>query len=202
MMVSSIGRIRRPQHLCNGFHPIHLPGSLHSYIFLGLVTLGAGLAAARSFGLRFNLTGSLPIGLYRVTNDPPTLARGAIVLYCLPASVAGFAHERGYVPKGGRCADGLTPIGKVVVALPGDTVVVARAGITVNSQLQLHSRPLAGDRLGKRLPDLVGDSYVVRPGYIWLLAPSDRSFDSRYLGELSTANIIARIRPYWIIGTE
>jgi type IV secretory pathway protease TraF len=92
------------------------------------------------------------------------------------------------------------PIGKVVVAIPGDTVGITIRGITVNGKVQLHSRPLVRDRKGKRLPQLVGGSYVVRRGYIWLLTPSDRSFDSRYLGELSATNIVARVKPCWTIG--
>lgn len=170
-----------------------------SYFWAASITLGVALAAARSLGFRFNLSSSLPAGLYRVSSDAPTLERGAIVLYCLPPSLAPFAHERGYVPNGGQCAQNLVPIGKVVVALPGDTVAVTAGGISVNGTLQLHSRPLTSDRMGQRLPRVLGGSYVVRPGYIWLLALSDRSFDSRYFGELSASNVVARIHPYWTI---
>jgi conjugative transfer signal peptidase TraF len=173
-----------------------------AYFFFGLISFGVALAvAASSSGLRFNLTSSLPIGLYRVTNDSPTLERGAIVLYCLSSTLAGFAHDRGYVPRGGQCPGGLAPIGKMVAALPGDTVVITDDGITVNGTLQLRSRALEFDRSGKLLPRLGQGSYLIHPGHIWLLAPSARSFDSRYLGELSAANVIARVRPFWI-GTE
>jgi conjugative transfer signal peptidase TraF len=173
-----------------------------AHIFFGLITLGLALAvAADCSGLRFNLTSSLPIGLYRVTSDSPTIERGAIVLYCLPPRVAGFAHDRGYVPRGGPCPGGLTPIGKIVAALPGDMVVVTADGIKVNGTLQLHSRPLGFDRWGNQLPRLSQASYLTHPGYLWLLSPSERSFDSRYLGELSAANVIARVRPVWI-GTQ
>lgn len=154
--------------------------------------------AMSSLGLRFNLTSSLPVGLYRVTHDSPTLERGAIVLYCLPAPVAGFAHERGYVPRGGQCPGGLTPIGKMVAALPGDTVVLTADGITINGALESHSRALASDLKGRELPHLLGGSYVVQRDYIWLLAPSDRSFDSRYLGPLPVRNVLGRVQPLWI----
>lgn len=169
----------------------------HRYALLGATALVAGLAIAGALELRFNLTSSLPIGLYRVTRDAPTLERGAIVLYCLPPSIARFAHDRGYVPKGGRCAEGLVPIGKVAAAMAGDTVRVATDGIEVNGRRQLHSRPLMSDQMGRRLPRLVGGSYVVRPGEIWLLAPSDRSFDSRYLGPVTIVNVVARVYPFW-----
>ena len=170
----------------------------HRSALLATTALVAGLAAAGALGLRFNLTSSLPIGVYRVTNDAPTLARGAIVLYCLPPSIARFAHDRGYVPKGGVCAEGLVPIGKIAAALPGDTVGVAADGITVNGRPQLHSRSLQADMMGRQLPRLVGGSYVVRRGYIWLLAPADRSFDSRYWGPLRVENVLARVYPLWV----
>ena len=60
--------------------------------------------------------------------------------------------NRGYVPRGGHCPDGLTPIGKMVAALPGDTVVLTTDGITVNGALQSHSRALATDLKGRGLP--------------------------------------------------
>ena len=182
-----------------GFRPKSLSRYSRAYVFFGLIAFGVALpAAANSVGLRFNLTSSLPIGLYRVTKDSPTLKRGAIVLYCLPPPVARFAHNRGYVPRGGQCPGGLTPIGKMVAALPGDTVVVTSDGITVNGTLQSHSRALATDLNGRELPQLVGRSYVIGRDCIWLLAPSKRSFDSRYLGPLVARNVLARVQPVWI----
>lgn len=138
------------------------------------------------------------MGLYRVTSHLPILERGAIVLYCLAPPVAGFAHNRGYVPKGGQCPGGLTPIGKMIAALPGDTVVLTIDGITVNGALQSHSRALATDRKGRGLPQLTRSVYVVGRDYVWLLAPSERSFDSRYLGPLVARNVVARVEPVWI----
>jgi conjugative transfer signal peptidase TraF len=185
-----------------GFRSKSLSRSSRVHVFFGLIAFGVILAAAAgSVGLRFNLTSSLPIGVYRVINDSPTLERGAIVLYCLPQSLARFARDRGYVPKGGRCAQGLMPIGKVVAAIRGDTVGVTNGGITVNGKAQLHSRPLSYDRMGNRLPQLINGSYVVRPNYIWLLAPTDRSFDSRYLGQLIAESVVARVHPFWIVAS-
>jgi conjugative transfer signal peptidase TraF len=119
-------------------------------------------------------------------------------LYCLPPRVAGFAHNRGYVPIGGQCPGGLTPIGKMVAALPGDTVVLTTDGITVNGALQSHSRALATDLKGRGLPQLARRAYVIGRDYVWLLAPSERSFDSRYLGPLVARNVLARVQPVWI----
>src|SRR5258708_39776671 len=80
------------------------------------------LTAGRLAGLRLNLTGSLPVGLYVAARAAPV--RGALVLVCLPSEVAAFARARGYVPRGGACPGGIVPIGKPIVAMPGDTVTV------------------------------------------------------------------------------
>jgi conjugative transfer signal peptidase TraF len=182
-----------------GFRSKSLSRYSGAHVFFGLIAFGVVLAAAASsVGLRFNLTSSLPIGLYRVTRDSPTLERGAIVLYCLSPPVAGFAHNRGYVPRGGQCPGGLTPIGKIVAALAGDTVVLTTDGIAINGALQSHSRALATDLKGRGLPQLSLRAYVVGRDYVWLLAPSERSFDSRYLGPLPVRNVLGRVHPVWI----
>ena len=182
-----------------GFRSKSLSRYSRTHVFFGVIAFGVVLAgAASSVGLRFNLTSSLPIGLYRITKDSPILKRGAIVLYCLPPPVARFAHNRGYVPIGGQCPGGLTPIGKMVAALPGDTVVLTTDGITVNGALQSHSRALATDLKGRGLPQLARRAYVIGRDYVWLLAPSERSFDSRYLGPLVARNVLARVQPVWI----
>ena len=54
---------------------------------------------------------------------------------CWPAcrgAVAAFARERGYVPRGERCSGGTAPVGKVVLAVEGDTVTVSARGLEVN----------------------------------------------------------------------
>src|SRR6266702_3779142 len=60
------------------------------------------LVLGRLAGLRLNLTGSLPVGLYVAAGAAPV--RGALVLVCLPPEVAAFARARGYVPNGGPLA--------------------------------------------------------------------------------------------------
>src|SRR6266581_8127695 len=100
-------------------------------------------------GLRLNLTGSLPAGLYVTSRSAPV--RGALVLACLPAKVAAFAHARGYVPRGGECPNGVAPIGKPVAAIAGDTIAVTPAGVFVNGAAVPNSRALATDRKGRPL---------------------------------------------------
>src|SRR2546428_7412348 len=78
------------------------------------------LAAGWLAGLRLNLTGSLPVGLYVASRAVPI--RGAIVLACLPPRVAAFARNPGDVPRGGRRPRGPLPGRKPVAGVPADTV--------------------------------------------------------------------------------
>ena len=146
-------------------------------------------------GLRVNLSGSMPVGLYRITSGPP--AKGAMLLACLPESVAVFARTRGYVPSG-RCPGAAAPIGKAVLATAGDSVQVTDTGLVVNGRLLPNTRPLAVDGAGRPIPRLPNGTYVVAGDEVWLYSPySKRSFDSRYFGPLPLACVLNRVLPLW-----
>jgi conjugative transfer signal peptidase TraF len=121
-----------------------------------------------------------------------------MVLVCLPMPIATLAHRRGYVPRGGRCPNSLVPIGKIVVAVSGDTVSVSAAGVIVNGALKPCSRPVERDLAGRPMPRLPVGARVLGPDSVWLLAPSERSFDSRYVGAVRRVDIVTRIRPVWV----
>lgn len=147
-------------------------------------------------GLRLNLTGSLPVGVYLVSHGSP--GRGATVLACLPPGVAEFAKARGYVPQGGSCRGGLVPVGKVVWALPRDTVTVTPTGLLVNGTPVPNSQPLFSDRKGRPLPRLAVGRYVVGLGQLWALSSYSRfSFDSRYFGPVEANHVSAIVGPLW-----
>jgi len=173
----------------------------HRYLHLDpvvqrLARLLALVALCGLAGLRFNFTGSLPVGLYRVTRGVPS--RGGLVLVCLPVSVAAFAMRRGYVQRGGPCASGLVPVGKRIYALPGDTVTVTVAGLVVNRTLLPNSESLDLDHVGRRLPRLNPGRYPVGTGTLWVLSPySPFSFDSRYFGPIEISAIQTGVRPLW-----
>ena len=148
-------------------------------------------------GLRVNLSGSMPIGLYRVSNRPPV--KGAMVLACLPAGVAVFARSRGYVPNG-RCPGATAPIGKVILALAGDSVQVTAEGLLLNGRPVRNTRPLAVDAAGRSLRRFPDGTYVVGQDEVWLYSPySKRSFDSRYFGPLHVSSIRSRVLPLWTV---
>jgi conjugative transfer signal peptidase TraF len=154
------------------------------------------LVAGRLAGLRLNLTESLPVGLYVTVGAAP--ARGALVLLCLPPEMAAFARARGYVPRGGACPGGIVPIGKPIVAIPGDTVTVMPTGLIVNGAPVSNSRALETDRKGRPLPALAVGRYPVGQDELWVLSSySQLSFDSRYFGAVRVSAVRARLLPLW-----
>lgn len=164
-----------------------------SLLLAGLIV---PLMVAGSAGFRLNLTSSIPLGLYKVAGSQRALKRGDVVLACLPDSVAGFARDRGYVPGGGSCPKRRAPVGKLVMALPGDIVAVLPTGLSVNGVMVGRSRPLLHDRSGRALPRVPCGRSLVEPHTLWLIGSSEHSFDSRYFGPVPDTNVIARVRRF------
>ena len=163
-----------------------------------LSSLLAFLTASLLAGLRINLTGSIPIGVYMTVRDAPS--RGSIVLACVPANVGELAVARGYIPRGRSCPGGAAPVGKAILALPGDTVVVTHTGLVLNGAPVPNTAALSTDRRGRPLPYLVRGSYEVRSDEVWLVSTySPLSFDSRYFGAVDARSGLLRIRPLWTI---
>ena len=149
-------------------------------------------------GLRLNLSGSMPVGLYVTATEAPI--RGSIVLACLRSDAAQFAMERGYVPHGGSCPGGAMPVGKPVLAIPGDTIAVTTAGLVLNGMAVPNSKARSADRTGRPLPRLPTGQRVVAQGELWLVSEySPYSFDSRYFGPVSAGDVRAHVRALWTV---
>ena len=159
-------------------------------------TLCALLGMCGLFRVRVNLTASLPIGLYVTAR--PVLSRGSIVLVCLPTPVASIARERGYLPRGGPCPGNTVPLGKPILAMAGDTVVVTKTGLLLNGIPVPNSAALVADGEGRTLPRLAQGSYPVAHGHLWLVSDySYRSFDSRYFGPVEASQVVRHVRALW-----
>ena len=146
-------------------------------------------------GLKFNLTGSMPVGVYRLARTPPK--RGEIVLACLPVAVAEFAKARGYVHRG-NCPGDTAPVGKPILAVEGDFVFVSANGLEITGQPVPNSKALQRDSHGRLLPRLAPGLYRVRPKELWVVSShSPLSFDSRYFGPISISLLVGIARPVW-----
>jgi conjugative transfer signal peptidase TraF len=105
-----------------------------------------------------------------------------LVEFCLPAEVADYAEERGYIGHG-SCPGGTESLGKVVTAMPGDTV-------TVDPRAALKT-----DTGGRQMEHFPFGKYHVRAGEIWVHGAARNSFDSRYFGPIPVSNIRASLKP-------
>jgi conjugative transfer signal peptidase TraF len=123
------------------------------------------------------------------------------VLVCLPPAVARFAKARGYVPRGDSCPEGVVPIGKRVLGVPGDTICVTVAGLRVNGTPVPNSQALRFDHRGRPLPRLVMGCSVVAPAHLWVVSSYSRaSFDSRYFGAIASGDVCSSARVLWTWG--
>lgn len=174
----------------------------------GRVLLTAGISVvafwvlAYAFGVRYNRTPSLPRGFYSSEKvETADVAPGQIVLVCPPEETALFALERGYIRRG-PCASGVSPLGKVVVAMGGDTVVVGQWAVTVNGYEVPFSQPLFEDSIGRPIRPIMGTT-VVPEGHVYVLSNyHGRSFDSRYIGPLRASDVTRTLKPLLTWGND
>jgi conjugative transfer signal peptidase TraF len=166
-------------------------------------TCGVAIAALAVFvfggatvsGIRLNTSPSMPRGLWIEHAVPAQVHRGDVVAACLEPSEA----LKYYLGPGDCQSTSLEPVIKPVVAVAGDTVAITEAGVVVNGSLVRHSARLSRDGHGRSMailfPSPIEGTVVVPRGLVWLVAPMDESFDSRYLGPVRTSSIIAIADP-------
>lgn len=153
---------------------------------------GAALISALSMttagGVRplllWNRTASEPEGLYARHNAPVRV--GALVAF--PAPAAAFPYADGHMNYLRR-----VPILKSVAAVSGDHVCTDDGWLVINGQVR--GPILKTDRGGAALPRWAGCRRL-RDGEVFVF--SDRipnSFDSRYFGPVSRADIVGVFRP-------
>ncbi len=164
-----------------------------AYLLAPTIALASVIALLGLLGFRFNLSPSLPVGVYRVTAESPV--PGSVVHACLPREVAEFARARGYLGPG-SCAGNTRPIGKVVLAAAGDVVTVSRDGLEVNGVPVPNSGTAADDSRGRPLPHHVWGDHRLGRDELWLFSPSHQNaYDSRYFGPVRTSDVISVLRP-------
>ncbi len=165
-------------------------------IICGFVVIAVVIQSAPaghvSWPLFVNSSNSLPLGFYRVTKVFD-LQRGYVLRTCLPAEIGQAAVQRGYVRRG-TCPNGSARIGKPIIALQGDTVVVSDGRIQVQGR-GYHTAPIyAHDQRGRNLANAAG-THILQPGECFLLSThSPFSYDSRYYGPVSCG-----VPPYFVL---
>lgn len=144
-------------------------------------------------GIRLNTTPSIPVGVYRLTNEP--IVKGAYVLFCPPpAAVFDMAKARGYLGAG-YCSGGYGHLMKKILAVQDDVVVIGTDGVQVNGQLLPLSAPIKADGAGRPLPDYKADSVLDSTEVLVMSDSNSSSFDGRYFGPIQRSQIQGVIRP-------
>lgn len=134
--------------------------------------------------LLWNRTASEPEGLYLRQAAPVRV--GALVAF--PAPAAAFPYADGHMSYLRR-----VPVLKSVAAVSGDHVCTEDGRLVINGQVR--APILQQDRRGAVLPRWTGCRRL-RDGEVFVF--SDRipnSFDSRYFGPVSRADIVGVFRP-------
>jgi len=193
---------------------------LWNVAFAGLALAVFGTAgifvAARANHWSWNSTTCMPIGFYQRGPVPKKLKIGDRVFFCPPVASHAFPkgsrdyriarasmHQAitglwlGFSPKSKwACADDLTPFMKEVVALPGQTVQITKAGVIANGKLLPNSRLVNAIDNGKlKVIHLPLGTYTVPKGYFWDYAPGNRAFTSAYYGPVPIRGILGSMRP-------
>lgn len=154
---------------------------------LTCVTVTASLFVSMPTRLVWNVSASVPTGLYAVSSPHP-LRRGDLIAVAPPEPLATWLIERGYI---GRDA----PLLKRIEALSGAQVCREGLRVTVDGAVRAiaHER----DRFGRALPHWSGCRSVADDELFLLNVDQAASLDGRYFGPLPQSSIIGRATPVW-----
>lgn len=137
--------------------------------------------------LVWNVTASVPVGLYRIVPEP-TPHQGELVALRPSPPLAHYMASRRYVEAGALLV-------KPVAAVAGQQVCRLGAIIAIDGVTVATAR--ADDRMRRPLPVWTGCRRL-RAGTVFVLAPTvPASFDGRYFGPVATSNVVGRAIPLW-----
>ena len=163
----------------------------------GLFYLGAWALSGSAPPLLWNLSASVPEGLYRRLARPAKV--GDLVAACLPEPWAGFARERGYLGRG-PCPAGVAPLVKRLAGVAGARVELVEGRLSVDGQPVPFPQLQQADRQGRPMPLASSFPYTLGEGEVLLLGEERSSFDSRYFGPVPRSAVLAAYRPVWTFG--
>lgn len=151
----------------------------------GVFAVVAGLTFEPETRFIWNRTGSAPVGLYMLSDEP--IARGLWVIVSAQSREAKWVSKRGYIGED-------WPLIKRVAALPGDEI--CREGDTISINHLRIAEALETDSLGSQMPVWHGCS-ILGDDEVFLLNSHPRSIDGRYFGPTKIANIGGSLRLVW-----
>ena len=157
-------------------------------VSLFVLSIGAKIS-----GIYINTTPSLPVGFYKVVDEP--IVNGAYVAFCPPQDeVFDMAKDRSYINRG-DCPGGYGLLLKRVFAQFGDSVSIDQAGIFVNGEHLPNSAQLKTDADGHSLPQYRLKAVLGDAEYLLLSYLNPQSFDARYFGLIARDQVQQVVRP-------
>lgn len=170
-------------------------------LIAGLLVVNTLLLTLQHLDVLINITGSYPIGLYLQKDLPHPLekAYGNLVVFCpdLNNQVINLANQKGLLPHGSGCENGMAPMMKKLVGLPGQKIEIKEDGVHVDDHL-LPNSTLDYPYFSKILK--VGDCFTLEKDQFWVMSDhTTNSLDSRYIGIVKQATFTNSATPYFII---
>jgi len=148
------------------------------------------------YGFVFNITNSLPVGLYRLVGTDFT--KGDVVAFCLNDESSAFLRSRGGIPvKHGQCGDH-PYLFKKVYGVPGDHISQNKS-VFVN-RVKIPGVFITGDKAFKKaFGPLTADYRLAKDQFFLISADHPNSFDSRYFGAVNKGRIFHKVVPIWTV---
>lgn len=170
--------------------------------FFKVMAITASIALLLQFtallsGLRWNGSGSFPLGVY-ITNGK-TPSKGDLVIVKIPdSSLFKMATERGYLNVAYSTS---RTILKRIVGVSGDKITIDIEGVEVNGCRLVNSKPRDSDGMGRPMTTYLLKDFDLGTDDILLMSEySPDSFDSRYFGPLPFSTIESVVVPLWTWG--
>ena len=149
------------------------------------------------FDIQINTTSSIPIGIYTLDRNKGILGNNKTILFCISNEYVEIAKTRGYLPVG-KCKNGLSPIGKTIVASENDFVEITNDGIYVNGKLLPKTKPVPYDKNRRKLTYSKIKRILNKDEFLVASLKKD-SFDSRYYGIVGRKEILGVLKELVII---
>ena len=161
-------------------------GCLAGVAAIAFASLALPAFAAMPRLIVWNVSPSTQRGLYLI--EPWARARkGDLVLALVPKRVRRLADRRDYVPMN-------VPLIKPVAAVKGDQICAA--GPVIGIEGRLVARRFALDPSGRPMPSWSGCRRL-QDSEVFLLSAPPRSFDGRYFGIVSEADVLGKAVLLW-----
>ena len=145
---------------------------------------------ARAPAVLWNISPSVPTGIYWLTSRPPP--PGALAVIRLPEPFLTLAHARGYL-------SATALLIKRIAGKAGDIVCRHGAIVTINRGTVAFAR--AADAAGRPMPAWSGCTRL-HPAQAFVLSPEPGSFDSRYFGPVDRRHVLGTALPLWFRATH